>query len=195
MLGIFEVATVKWLLASIFLSLMSPGAAYGQTDTFVDQYARVKKTFFGDADDVESYSYKVRENIFQDIEGEWGRVPLIPNDPGVNKFITNKLCAVIGVRIQVKNEYTLLFAHDKGKDTEDSTTYTSMQGNVFAVAIDPVARMHRVGADIRYGKDSRDAFLLGKSGIAMIFRPEKDILILQMNYGEPQIWGRCSQTR
>lgn len=99
---------------------------------------------------------------------------------------------MVGVTIQVVDAYTVEFSIPVRDEDPVVTTYTTRGGNVFGVSTPAADFLRRLGLDQpEIAPNTRIVPLQNSNGIATIHRPAPDILVVQLNYGGPRIYGRC----
>lgn len=163
--------------------------AYAQERTVAEQHQSAVEIFMGGEADTESYFLNYREHILAGIAGRW-----LQTLPDVEA--TPELCERLAFEVAVQSEYAFLMRRSaKEPALTVDYTYVSMGGNMFGEQVDPEQHMRWLGLDKMADNDamapSRISALSSVNGIATIFRPSPDILVIQTNYRPPRLFVRC----
>lgn len=183
---------MRRLIATALLTLPAlAGPAQAQAPSTFEQYEAAKEAFLGGETDLSGFLVGYRKHLFEGIEGLW--YPASVLDPGsAEDSSIPQACERNGVHITVRDEYTLSFLLNEGKDTAVETLFTSRGGSAFGQYTDAAALLHRLGLDkLPNMEQTALGPLAGNNGLATIVRPSPDILVVQANLAVPMIYARC----
>lgn len=183
------------LAATTVLSLCSGAGEAAAAPTLAAQFNAADTMMQGTASDPSSYFATYASKLMEGLDGIWTTVGFLHYTED-NPDLLAKACQKQPIDVQVAGPFLVKMTYYAGSDKEFASTYTSNGGNVFGVSTPPDPLLHRMGLD--QGKMPIDASLRvisNANGTATMLRPSPDILIIQTNYGYPNVLGRCQSSR
>lgn len=172
-------------LAAVFSAV--PAFAF---DT--EEYSRAAAVFLGkaDANGPADYLLHAPKAIMSGLNGSWAAIPPVPSgDVGA---LLPKLCERMSVTFGGFSDTGFTESQGGGKVV---TRYTVWTGNAFVKSTPPEQIYARLGFDKQPPSDKLEltkqtANRLAQ-GIASMYRPSPDILVIQTNYSVPTLYVRC----
>jgi hypothetical protein len=178
---------VRLLLAAAVAALATHAVA--QERSVAEQYRAAFDVFQGGFDEMQDYAANYRERILTDLAGRWAfLLPGVEDQPDI--------CERLASEVTVKSRYGFVMRRlTKDPDTFVDYSYVSRGGNTFGEYVDPDQLVRWLGvdeiADSPAGVGTLLSLLSAINGIATVYRPSPDILVIQTNYQAPKIFGRC----
>ena len=189
---------MKRLLMIAAALAIIPGMAHAAS--VYEQYAAARASLLVDPsvgsseDFANTYFLKLAEGL----SGRWfnigafGAVGELSDEKNRDEKI-RELCNKNFTQILAVNSRTLEFA----RMAKLTTVYTSMGGDVYGAYTDAAAVIAFFGlgqaADQPTQANSITYLLASFNGVATIHRPSPDLLVVQKNFKNPEIYGRCVQ--
>jgi hypothetical protein len=168
------------------------GPVQGQDRPVAVQLDEARRAFLGGLDGIDEYLQHYRETIIEGIDGRW--LPILLGT-GVERGDIAMMCERLGFELAAKPPYAFVMtrpADPKRPGSEVVYTYVSMGANRFAEQVDPAQQLHWLGLDDEtMPENMRVSALNAINGIATVFRPSADILVIQTNYAAPKLFARC----
>jgi hypothetical protein len=177
------------IVAGIALTLALAAPALAQDGNLYEQYDAAMEVFSpgGTAPGV------ITTALLDGLAGDWFPIgTLEPRENDAALFRT--ACEKAVSRITVRDAFSFDLTRSPGADGTITTTYSSRGWNAFGTYTDPVALLHWLGLD----KEGTQPGLIERTladynGTATLHRPSPDVLVIQLNYGAPLIFGRCAE--
>jgi hypothetical protein len=178
----------KRILAALLAAFGLSAPAAAQAPSVVDQLGQAVRVFLGGQTESSGYVENYREHVMAGLDGRWAFVPL----GDIDAQLLAKICERMAFEIVDKSAYgwTMHRTDPKGRDV--TFRYASMGGGMFGEQVDPEQHLRWLGLDDERMPDgARASALASVNGVAAIFRPSPDILVIQTNYRAPRIFARC----
>lgn len=153
------------------------------------------RTMFMGGQGRQEFMTKYPAFILDGIDGTWAALSsVVPGgispEPGIMQVACSPKIASAIVR---KDDYGFALTRQAATEQATTTTFTSRGGNGFVQSVDPDELLPRLGiADKAKPEEMRMTVLANTQGLAIVIRAAPDILIIETEYGPPQIYGRCS---
>ncbi|MEO8685155.1 MAG: hypothetical protein ABI414_09995 [Devosia sp.] len=178
-------------LLGLAIGLMLAGPSAAKDPSVFEQYEDIRGIFLPDTQSVTEYIEGQAGRLMDGLDGTWFRMgAFLPTQIDAETF--ERGCANVGQEIRVRDAYAFDVITDAGEDIELTTTYSAKGGNTFGSHVDPTALLHWLYLDTERAKPSQIyEGLANNNGVAAVFRPSADVLVIQTDYGIPQIYGRC----
>lgn len=179
-------------------SLMVYFALLGLTSTartdapVIEQYRGAAAAFLRSAIAPEDYSSVYRKAVLAELDGKWLRLDLLARNGDVTETAMRQDCPSFGVRVAVKDDFSFRMTRNEGKDGQIDTIFNALGGNLFSQSTDAAQYLHYLQIDMKNPpKGLLESMMIDTGGLATITRPSPDILVVQLNYRQPLIYGRC----
>ena len=178
----------RWLIA---LCLISSPAAQADEQQNLKEYGDALRIFGAGQVAIGDYFAAAPKQVLDGIDGRWG--PL--SQMGVRDPKTDSLelaCRNSAWTISAKNSFGFTMVRE-GVGKSYSVTYASSAGNGFVFTTDLAQKLNFGGLD---KSDSsldyaRFAAIKSGSGLAMVYRPSANALVVQSFDTPPAIYIRC----
>ena len=182
---------MRGILVLAFGVMLAVLPAAAKDATVFQQYESTRGIFLPDTQRIPDYIEGQAGRLMDGLDGKWFNIgALMPAQNDAELF--ERSCTNVAVEIRVRDAYAFDLINNSGQDTEVATTYSAKGGNAFGSYVDPTALLHRLALDTERATASTIYGVLANSnGMAAVFRPTPDVLVIQTNYGVPQIYGRC----
>ena len=179
------------LLAALLMLLGLSGPVRAQGQPLAVQLDDAVRVFLGGHGAIEDYQ-RYRETVLDGIDGRWLPILIGTYLPGMD---LEEFCARMAFEVAGRPPYAFALtrpAEPKNPGSEVVYTYASMGGNMFAEQVDPAQQLHWLGLDDeKLPESTRVGALNAINGIATVYRPSPDVLVIQTNYRPPKIFARC----
>jgi hypothetical protein len=179
------------MLATLLILLGLSAPVRAQDQSLAAQLDDAVRAFLGGHAGVEDYQ-RYRETVLNGIDGRWLPILIGTYIAGtdVGKFCERMAFEVVG---RPPYGWTMKRPADpKIPGSEVIYTYVSMGGNTFDEQVDPAQQLRWLGLDDEKVPENQRVFALNAiNGIATVYRPSADILVIQTNYRPPKIFARC----
>lgn len=176
------------LLATTFALVTAPALAQADLKS---QFDAANEIFTAGAADMQDYAQAARTRFMDGIDGTY--FPIWALGATATEADYAKSCAEGPIHVTTRDPFSFAFVQTfDGGGNNTTTIFSARGGNAFGAYTDPASVAMRLGLDL---PESPPAALTGVlntlNGIATIARPSPDILVVQTNYGMPQIYARC----
>jgi hypothetical protein len=171
------------------LALVGLTSAAQAEAPLLEQYRSASAAFLGSASLPEDYSSVYRKAVLAGIDGKWLRLELLARDGRITEAAIRQDCPSFGVRIAIKDGFSFRMTRNEGKESQVDISFNALGGNVFSQSMD-AAQYLQIDMD-NPPKGLLESMMIDTGGLATITRPSPDILVVQLNYRQPQIYGRC----
>jgi hypothetical protein len=176
-------------IAALATALLSAAPALAQSSMF-DDYKTALQMYRGGSIGIENYAGELPGVLMDGIDGTWFSIGLLfPNSDSPDLF--KQTCETLPITIAKRDAFSFNLTQTSKGDAF-TATYTARGGNVFGVFADAVPLLKRYGIDGPDTKPDIQMRVLGvANGLATVTRLGTDILVIQVNYGLPEIYARC----
>jgi hypothetical protein len=169
-------------------ALVVPAAGQGRSPA--EQFDEAAKVYYGGKTSIEDYLAGYRDTVLDGSEGLWLSVsPDLAN--GDVADLLAKACARMAARLERTSPHSFTLTRNPDGAAPVRYTYVAMGGSVFSVQVDPEQLFNWMfpGGEVPIGV--RNNALYYASGIAAIYRPSPDVLVMHQNFSVPTIYVRC----
>ena len=171
--------------------LCLPSPAGAQQPSPADQFKHAVNVYYGGKTSTEEYLTGYIDVLLAGAEGLWfGFSPEFAKQDVA--ALLDRACGGVGYfRLQRTSDYSFTLTRNPGSERPVVYTYVSMGGGVFSLQVDPEQLMNWVFPGPEGPEADRSRALNSASGIAAIYRPSPDILVVHTNFAIPTIYVRC----
>lgn len=157
------------------------------------QFQAASSSWLGTLGDTDGYMVNYPKSVADGINGRWADISAL-HLTAENTALFAKQCDAFGYDVLAKSPLTIKMVMSAGKDDQVTFTYNSAGGNRYSASVDAAEFYHHYKLDQPgVSTDVRLQSIARMDGIARLFRPSPDILIIQTNDGIPRGYARCAE--
>ena len=178
------------LLALILMLCGQVPCAEAEELSAADQFKQAVDVYYGGKTSADEYLGGYFDAVLRGAEGIWILLPpeFAREDVGAT---IDKACGKIGFRLVRVSDFAFTMTRNPGSPTPVTYTYVSMGGGAFSVQVDPVLLFGMLFPKGQAPSKHGPGILNRASGIATIYRPSPDILVVHQNFAVPTVYVRC----
>jgi hypothetical protein len=178
-----------------FLAFAS--SAYGaRVASVLEQYDQTAGDYLVDPGPSDAFLTGYSAKLMDGLDGRWFPISIVAQMGPLTPEAVASACAEHRpMTIAVRDRYTIETSNTSSKGARYTTLYTAMRGNWFGVYTEPLALLAFLGID---PADPSRAQMIAVTlqlynGLAVLRRPSSDILAVETMFGNPVVWGRCTE--
>jgi hypothetical protein len=174
---------------AMLTTLASPALAAPATSS---DYSAALDIFLAGQQDLTKYNEAYAETVTRGLDGKWTILLTFPSG-GAFASVLAAACERVPVTIRTTPEHGFVLTKANPKTGEKfDMVFTSMGGSMFGQYTEASGILGYLGIKEGVGTPSmRNNVLRTNNGIASVNRLGEGILVVQTNYGLPNLYGRC----
>jgi hypothetical protein len=174
---------------AMLTALAAPALAAPATSS---DYSAALDIFLAGQQDLTKYNEAYAETVTRGLDGRWTILLAFPVGDAFRELLA-RTCERLPVTIRTTpgHGFVITKANAKANSSFD-TVFTPMGGSMFGHYTEPTGILGYLGIKEGVGTPSmRTNILRTNNGIATVNRLGDGILVIQTNYGLPNLYGRC----
>jgi hypothetical protein len=174
------------------LAVLGLGSASSAQDLWRD-YQAAMSTFRGGQSEPAEYYEAVLAEIMDGIEGRWAPVSGLGLKPGDDETL-RRACGLVYSEAKKISDFSFSFTrHSGGGASSVAYRYTLAIANIFGFSADDGEVLRFFGMD-KPGTSftTKQSVLRWANGLAELYRPGPDVLVVKNMLGIPDIYVRCN---